>query len=485
MRRQQAQHCRCGTRLAADHAGLLCAACQRNASADFAAAPSVPPDFWLTPKMRAAFATRHLGEIIYAYRTHPYHRRSIPQTTIAAWGGVGQANISRLETGAVVHDMQRIAFWVRALRVPPRLLWFELPPAEASDALSGDDGGVPHAEEVSPTRRRDAITLSGLALAAPALDNLERELDMVHLTLDRGTTSEERITHLERAANDLSVRVVDEDARDCVAPALRTMSAVRTLLEQRQPTRQQIRLVRISAMLSTILGEILFQTGNFAKAREWYLTAGHAASDAGDRYLMDIALVGQAYLPTYSNQPRDVLALVTPRLEQNPRPSPATAWLSGFAARAHATLGDADGFQRSIKRAHDFMDRSRPELVKPGIFSRLPANLLFYEATGAIALRRPGAAIIAADRALAQPMTPGDTDRILIRLERASALAQSGEVPEACRAATAALTQPGIHHDAAVRIYAAKFDTTIRGIQSPETRDWRQLLADTHRPQPA
>jgi hypothetical protein len=480
MRRRHAQHCRCGTLLATDHVGLLCAACQRKSGGDFNAAPSVPPDFWLTPKMRDAIATRHIGEIIYAYRAHPYHARTIPQTLVATWAGWGQAQISRLENGPIIHDIRRLAHVARVLRIPPRFLWFELPPPVAGSAAPGNDGGDPITEEVSPMRRRDAIAMSGLALAAPAIEGLERELDLIHLTLDRGTTSEERTARLERAAADLGVRVVNEDARDSIAPALRTLRTARALLEERQPTRQQVRLVRTSAMLSMVVGEILHQTANHAKAREWYLTAEHAAHDAGDRYLADIALAGQAYIPMYSNDPRGVLALLTPRLEQSPKPSPAAAGLWGFAARAHATLGDEKDFQRSIHHAHDLLARSPAELVKPGLFSRQPANLLFYETTGAVTIKKPAAAIRAADQAAR--LNCSGFDRILTRLEKASALAQSGEIPEACNIATDALTQPGFQYDIGVRTYAARFDHQIRGIQSPHTRDWRQLLADTHGP---
>jgi hypothetical protein len=96
-----------------------------------------------------------------------------------------------------------------------------------------------------------------------------------------------------------------------------------------------------------------------------------------------------------------------------------------------------------------------------------------------VALGQPGPAISAADRAAAY-LSHGDTDRILVRLEMARALAQSGEVPEACQVATDALLQPGFYHDVGVRAYATKFDRQIRGIQSPETREWRQVLADTH-----
>jgi hypothetical protein len=484
VRRKQAQHCRCGTRLAADHAALLCASCQRQSSADLTGAPAVPPDFWFTPRMRDALASRHIGRIIHAYRTHPYHGRVITQQAVAAWACCGQAHVSRTESGPLLHDLRRLAHWARVLRIPPRLLWFELPPPVPPGPPSGDDGRNAEAGEVSPTRRRDVFALSGLALAAPAIEGLERELDLMHLTLDRGTTSEERTTQLEKAATDLGVRAVIQNGPSLLNPTVRMLRSVRALLEERQSTRQQVRLVRVSAMLSTVVGELLFQTGSFAKAREWYLTASHAANDAGDRYLTDIALASQAQILTYSDDPRGVLTLLAPRLETNPRPSPAVAWLWGFTARAHASLGDAAGFRRSIETAHELMAHSPAELINPGVFSRQPANLLFYETTGAVALRQPQAAMSAADRFSMQPC--GSTDQILVGLERASALAQSGEVPEACRIAIAALSESALYHDVGVRGYAARFDAEIRGIQSPETRDWREALAATHgRPPPA
>ena len=425
-RRKQIRYCRCGTHLASDNAGLLCSACQRNSGVNLSTVPSVSPEFWTTDRMRDAFASRHIGKIVYAYRIHPSHGAD------AALAG-GAHPYQAVEPG-----------------------------------------------EVSPSHRRDVLALSGLALTGKLSAVLGHELDMIHMTIDRGTTSAERTAYLERTARDLGVRVVTvEDKRDLISPALGTLRAVRTLLEQRQPTPQQVQLVQTSAMLSAVMGEILFNTGQFGKACEWYKTAEHAARDAGDRYLMDIALAGQSYLPTYSDDPRGVLALLAPRLESNPRPSPAIAWLWGFKARAHATLGEPDDFRRSIERAHECLECSPTELITPGIFSRLPSNLAFYEATGAVALNQTDIAVSAADRTFSL-CDPRDVDQALARLERANALAQSGEVSEGCRIARDVLLDPGTYHGVPVRTYAARFDNLIRGIQSPETREWRQVLADAH-----
>jgi hypothetical protein len=125
------------------------------------------------------------------------------------------------------------------------------------------------------------------------------------------------------------------------------------------------------------------------------------------------------------------------------------------------------------------MERSPAELIKPGIFSRLPSNLAFYEATGSVALNQAEAAVRAADRAFSLA-DPRDADRALARLERANALAQAGEIPEACRIAIDTLLDPGTYHGVPVRTYAARFDSLIRGMESPATREWRQALTDTY-----
>ena len=209
------------------------------------------------------------------------------------------------------------------------------------------------------------------------------------MTLDRGTTSDERTAYFEGTADDLGIQVVKFPPMSVLGPTLKTLHSIRGLLEERQPTRHQVRLVQASSKLSTVVGEIMFNTGQFQKANEWYKVAEHAAHDVGDRYLQDIALAGQAYLPTYSDDPRGVLALLEPRLDNKPTASPAIAWLWGFVARAYANLNEPNDFRRAIDCAHECLARSSADLVVPGIYSFLPEKLAFYEATGAVQLGEP------------------------------------------------------------------------------------------------
>jgi tetratricopeptide (TPR) repeat protein len=335
-------------------------------------------------------------------------------------------------------------------------------------------------EGVTTTQRRSFVALGGYVVAGRILGTLDNELDLINLTLDRGTTSEERTSHLEGLATDLGVQVVKMEPMAVLNPALHTLRSIRSLLEDRQPTRHQVRLVRASAMLSTIVGEIMFNVGRFRNAQEWYKMAEQAAYDVGDRYLVDIALAGQAYVPTYSDDPRGVLALLEPRLDSDPPASPAIAWLWGFTARAYSCLNEPERFKRAIDRSRECLERSSPDLVAPGIFSFVPEKLAFYEATGAVRLSDSDRAISAADRALSLYDPSETTEPTLAKLERASALAKAGEVPEACRVAKVALLDPSTYHGVTVQTYASKFDEIIRGIQSPETREWREVRAEVH-----
>lgn len=365
--------------------------------------------------------------------------------------------------------------------VAPGPLTATPPPPDVMISGELPDPGVFTEGDTATLRRQFIASLSGFAgygVLQRALTG--REPDRVHMTLDRGTTSEERVTYLEGVAGDLGDRVVRAAPLLVLEPALDTLRGVMTLLEERQPTRHQARLVQVSARLCIVVGEVLFNIGQFGSARDWYVSAQHAAHDAGDRYLTDIALAGQAYLPTYSDDPAGALALLEPRLAANPAPSPAIAWLWGFTARAHAALGQRDEFKAAIDCSQECLASSRPEQVRPGIFSFVPEKLAFYEASGAVQLGDPGTALAAADRALALYDPAETTEPALATLVRASALVEAGEPGEACQVAVTALLDPATYHGITVRTYAARFDDLVRDTGLPETREWREVRAAVH-----
>ncbi|MGH8904284.1 MAG: hypothetical protein ACRDYA_22020 [Egibacteraceae bacterium] len=356
----------------------------------------------------------------------------------------------------------------------------------ASPAVGGETRpDAPVEVEEGAAKRRQVVQVGGVAVTDRVLDLLGVEPDRLHAALDASTVGEERLAYLEHVADHLGTKVKKVAPPTLLEEAVAHFRGVRRLLRDHQRTACQLRLSRVGARLGIVVGEILFIEGQFDLAGEWYRVAEHAALAGGDRYLADIALASQAYLPTYTGDPAGVLALVGPRLEQSARPTPAVAWLWGFKGKAHAALAERTAFERAISRARTVLDASPAELVRPGIFSFLPNKLEFYEATGYVNLRDGDRATQAADRALAlydptHKVDPALT--ALVRLDKASALAQAGEVPEACQVATRALLDPHTYHAVSIVIRAREFDALLGDDRAPAVRDWREVLASIRRP---
>jgi tetratricopeptide (TPR) repeat protein len=430
--------------------------------------------------MREALQSQDMGKVIFAFRNHPYHGRVISQVALSKQTGVSQPTLSRMEMpNRSIQDLNKLQFWANKLHIPPQLLWFS---RESHSPELPEVNGHQSEAEVSKTQRREFFATAGSAVIGAMLPALDREPDLIEMTLDRGTVSSGKVIRLENIADDLGIRVVRQPPLTVLEPAQRALVTIRMLLEARQPTAIQVRLVRTLAKLNTVVGEILFNENRFERAKHWYRTAEYAANDAGDQYLADIALAGQSYLPTYSQDPRGVISLVSPRLDSNAASSPAVAWLWGMRARAHAALGESNEFDRSIERARECLASASDELVIPGIFSFVPEKLAFYEASGAVLLRRPERALEASETALSLYDMTETTEPALTKLERASALAQSGEVSEACRVAIDAISDPRTYQSITVRTRAHRFDELLGDVRSQEVNEFREIrheLQDT------
>ncbi len=120
---------RCGARLAHDNAASRCSACAAAEQNRYSSPPKVPQEFWRsTDEMRAAFASRHMGRVIRAYRTDPHHgRHPLPQEQVAVWFGLSQSKLSRIETGPRIDHLDLLIHMARVLSIPVEYLWFTLP----------------------------------------------------------------------------------------------------------------------------------------------------------------------------------------------------------------------------------------------------------------------------------------------------------------------------------------------------------------------
>jgi transcriptional regulator with XRE-family HTH domain len=138
------RYCRsCGTRLARDNRLGLCTPCQRKQQDLRLHAPDVPDSFWRTDRFRDAFASWHMGRVIAAYRNNPWHGRPLSQEIVAGWVGISQVQLSRIETGKPIKDLDRLHRWARVLRIPARYLWFELPDQRRTSTADEERAAVP------------------------------------------------------------------------------------------------------------------------------------------------------------------------------------------------------------------------------------------------------------------------------------------------------------------------------------------------------
>jgi len=120
-RRARQYYCRCGTHLAKDNTERQCARCQRASRDKLITPPEVSAEFWQTDQFRDAFAAQHIGRVARAYRTHPYHHAvygpsGISQTLLGQWLGLRQPQVSQIETGPPIRDLDTLTYWARTLR---------------------------------------------------------------------------------------------------------------------------------------------------------------------------------------------------------------------------------------------------------------------------------------------------------------------------------------------------------------------------------
>ncbi|MGV9822399.1 helix-turn-helix domain-containing protein [Nocardia xishanensis] len=343
--------------------------------------------------------------------------------------------------------------------------------------------GLDKEVEDDDVRRRELLACIGAGLAGHAVDLLASEPEKMLAALDAGSISERRLGVLEYSTAELGKQVVRVPPHELLQSTLDQFRTVRACLGERQATHHQIRLVRTAGRLANVVGEILFNEGHFGQARLWYTTAIHAAQDIGDRYSEDIALAGLAYLPTYSDKPREVLRLLDPRLAEDPATGAAAAWLWGMAARAHADLGDERQFAHCIDKSARALGSAANEELPIGIFSFRPEKLAFYRAIGYARLGKPDETAAAAAQAISL-YDPNETmEPALVRFEHATALLASGEVDEACSVATAAITDAHTYVGLTVTKRARRFDSTLRDGGGRAVAEWRQqarTVIDSH-----
>lgn len=345
---------RCGGRLARDNDSGRCAPCQAAERDRLSAPPEVPASFWEHQPVRQALAARHLGQVIRAYRCHPYHgRHPLPQTVVAGWMGITQAQLSRVENGPPLVHLDRLAHWAQLFGIPGAYLWFT--PPDRNHMTGAVVAGEP--QSPGPDEGRRALLAAIAAVAAGA--GLLGSADIVQ-PRRIGAADVVRLTAVLTL-----YRSVD---RECGGGLLyrevaRFAESVYRMLDWTHPAGLTPRLVAAVAAARQLAGWTALDAGRHDDAQRHFVAGERAALTAGDAPLAAMIRYAQAKQLQHLRHNRDALAtLQLAHAQLGAQATPAVkALLWGAEAASAAALGDHRTAVTTLGKASDQFDRISQE----------------------------------------------------------------------------------------------------------------------------
>ncbi|APA96716.1 hypothetical protein NS506_02654 [Nocardia seriolae] len=436
-------------------------------------APRVPRSFWDDPEVNAALGARHIGRILEAFRRHRYHSKPISQVTVAGWCGLSQAQLSRIIHGPVVTDLAKLTVWAEALRIPPDLLWFELP---------GGATRPDYEEENSVDRRRllhGIAAVSGMALSGSVVDQLDGLRRGVERALMPDTISRASLDRWASVPNSYAQQYQSVAPVDLLSGVAADFTELQRHLNLPQSTQHRMALCRVSGQLAVLAGIFLAAQGNGRSARDWFRTAGIAAMESGDRQLAATALVRSAIVSLYHGAPSQALRSVTegePLLGQTPTPTLARALI--VQARCMAKLGYTDEARSRLAAAETAFETMPSSALRDPALGFTERQFYFTCGNAYTYLGLIGEAEQMQREALAQYSPDERLDPALIELDRARCMLAVRDIPSACaHAVTTIAAVPSAHRGLVLRYGRAFYkDLPKKAHKLPEAADLRELV---------
>lgn len=448
-----ARQCRrCHTPLAYDNTDQLCGGCRHQARDALLHPPTVQAEFWATAEMREALRSRHMGQVIYAYRTHPWHGRTINQEVVANWLSLSQTQLSRIEKGPPPDELSKLIHWAQILGVPEELLWFKLPedatpasdkPASGAELSLGMDEPVPQIEagrvlsadwlHMSDLERRAflARVFGTMALPALSLDELKHiaaALEDARRYLDGSVVGYFRRRLTTCAADD-----GDHGPRRTLPVVLGILAAVEHSARQVRPAVRR-ELLEVGAESAEFAGWLYRDIGAPDLAAYWRDRASEWAQEAGHFTLQGYVLLRKSQAAW---DERDGLRMLTlaQAAQEGPweLPLKVRAEAAQQEARGHAMLGDdPDLMDRKLDEARQLVtDTGEPDDPNAQLSAHYDASLLAMQTAICFdEARQPARAVELYETELS-PTVFSHRDYGYFRALMASSLAAAGEPDEA------------------------------------------------------
>ncbi|MGH3870046.1 MAG: hypothetical protein ACRDSR_00785 [Pseudonocardiaceae bacterium] len=487
-RRARRYYCRCGTHLAKDNTERQCARCQQASRDKFVTPPEVPAEFWETEQFAEAFTAQHIGRVLRAYRTHPHHYAvygpdGISQTLLGQWIGRLQPQVSKIETGPPIRDLDTLVYWARVLKIPSRLLWFrlpedkgqlavaepgtndhdtcnsnglrELPGTQLNGVRPGSEPSSEHRDDfahdpvlVAPwnhrgtveavvvlsggaeMKRRTFLTLTGPALTAPAHQWLVHEPEPLVSGLAGRRVSGELVSRFSAMVAEL--RRTDDVAGggSVLAIAQQLFAWVAGVLDRasyNEPTGRALHIVL--AEVGQFCGWSAYDAGDYGSAQRYCIAGLRAAHTADDRPLGAHILATMATHATFQGQPTEAVTFVETALAGTRRQAtPALlAELHLRHAHAFAVLRDTSACAAAISQARTQAEQLTPDADPSWLYWLNPTAITVNAGWYMLELGRPDHAVVLLDEGVAHIGAPFVRERQLFVTSLADARARPGK----------------------------------------------------------
>jgi transcriptional regulator with XRE-family HTH domain len=383
------RYCRCGALLAADNPTERCASCQRQLRDRLIAPRAVSHSFWLTAQMRDAFAAQHIGLVARAYRQHPHHEAvygaaGISQTLLGQWLGLTQAQVSRVENGRQpIKNIDTLSHWARVLRIPPDLLWFDLPGSRRITAASVNelfDSSGPSMTTPLSLHNGDWLPANSGELADLLREGAELPINpatVTRLVHEWLVTEPPQLVEVEsgrRIGDNLvgkierriaELRRIDDfvaggDLHTLVEQELRATAAL--LREARYTEPLGRRLLVAIGELCQLAGWVVGDAGQYATAAHYYsvgVKAAHAANSSG---LAGNLISTLAYQVANVGNPREAVLLAQSAVTGAKQATPTVkALFKERLAWAHAKAGERRPAERTLAAVETAYEQRAPD----------------------------------------------------------------------------------------------------------------------------
>jgi transcriptional regulator with XRE-family HTH domain len=444
------RYCRCGTALARDNLATLCSACQANRRRD--RPPEVPSVFWQTDVMADALDSGDLGQVVRAYRFHPFHGQPLPQAVVADWLHVSQATLSRIESGSRRLTIDDVNGFARRLGVPWTLRWTAQREAR---------------EDVEPISRRSLLGAgvgAAFGLGATIAPAAAREIDP------------DLVPHWTNLLDLFESHGAMFGSHDVLA-ALR--GELDVIAEHRQLARGDLRtqLLRLESRWSEFASWLSNDAGDPARRDYWGERALRLAREGEYPDMVAWALMWRSQWAVQDLDARRAIALA----DAARRTPGSTHQMGSLCARqqacAHALGDDAASCERRLAEASDLLDHPdaspTPEL---GAYNLTPPYVMVANARCWIELQ-PCKAIAMFEDALR--IWPHDRalSRGVQQARLALACAAADELERAAAEGLNALRVAKVNRSNKTTLELRRLDRRLAACDAPAVVDFREAFA--------